>query len=114
MTRVLLGKTPPELPELLATDAGTEVVYHVALQQSKYWSNIDPKASQPREGMCYHVLSRYPFTAFCIEVEALTYTIPDILKAHRQHDLYTNFGMFQVPLIDNVFEEALGTQVMCT
>lgn len=50
MTKVLLGQPPPELPDLFATDAATEVVYHVALQQSKYWMNIDPKASEPKEG----------------------------------------------------------------
>lgn len=48
-----------------------------------------------------------------LEIEPHIHTIPDILKAHRQHYLYTEFGMFQVPLLVDAFEEALGTQVMC-
>lgn len=34
-----------------ASEAATEVVYQVALEQSKYWKCIDVKACEPPEGM---------------------------------------------------------------
>lgn len=34
----------------MASEAGTETVWQVALEQSKYWKGINPKACEPREG----------------------------------------------------------------
>lgn len=36
---------------MMASEAGTETVWQVALEQSKYWKSINPKACEPREGM---------------------------------------------------------------
>ena len=40
--------------------------------------------------------------------------ITEILKAHRQHYLYTQHNMMQVPLINPELEERFATQIMCT
>jgi hypothetical protein len=37
----------------------------------------------------------------------------EILKAHRQHNLYSEHRMFQIPLLDED-EGRYGAQVMCT
>jgi len=50
VTKVLLGEAPDELPPLKANEAATETVWLVALEQSKYWTSVDPKACEPREG----------------------------------------------------------------
>ncbi|EGO01316.1 hypothetical protein SERLA73DRAFT_72261 [Serpula lacrymans var. lacrymans S7.3] len=97
VTRVMLGEPPEELPPMTATEAATETVWQVALEQSKYWKSVKPKACEPRE-----------------ELEPLSFSIPEILKAHRQHYLYTTYDMLQIPLMTEAFEKALGTQVLCT
>ena len=38
----------------------------------------------------------------------------EILKAHRQHYLYTNYDMMQVPMLNSELEERFSSQVMCT
>ncbi|KIJ61334.1 hypothetical protein HYDPIDRAFT_96746 [Hydnomerulius pinastri MD-312] len=96
VARVLLGDAPPELPPMVASEAGTETVWQVALEQSKYWKNINPKACEPRD-----------------EMEEIAFSIPEILKAHRQHFLYSQYQMLQVPLMP-AYEERYGLQVMCT
>lgn len=40
--------------------------------------------------------------------------LAEILKGHRQHFLYTQYQMLQVPLMTKVYEERFGSQVMCT
>ena len=52
VTKVLLGHAPDELPPMIASDTATETVWQTAIEQSKYWKNIDPKACEPREGVC--------------------------------------------------------------
>ncbi|KAG9316543.1 histone deacetylase clr3 [Chiua virens] len=96
VARTLLGDAPPELPPMMASEAGTETVWHVALEQSKYWKNINPKACEPRE-----------------EMDEITFSIPEILKGHRQHFMYSQYKMLQVPLMP-AYEERYGSQVMCT
>ncbi|KAN0091071.1 hypothetical protein V8E55_004637 [Tylopilus felleus] len=96
VARVLLGDAPPELPPMMASEAGTETVWQVALEQSKYWRSINPKACEPRE-----------------EMDEITFSIPEILKGHRQHFLYSQYQMLQVPLMP-AYEERYGSQVMCT
>ncbi|KIJ18774.1 hypothetical protein PAXINDRAFT_71358 [Paxillus involutus ATCC 200175] len=96
VARVLLGDAPPELPPMMASEAGTETVWQVALEQSKYWKSIHPKACEPREQM-----------------DEITFSIPEILKAHRQHFLYSQYEMLQVPLMP-AYEDRYGSQVMCT
>ncbi|KII92267.1 hypothetical protein PLICRDRAFT_172376 [Plicaturopsis crispa FD-325 SS-3] len=97
VTRVILGESPPELQPMVAGEIATETIWQVAREQSKYWKNVDPKACEPRE-----------------ELERITFSIPEILKAHRQYDLYKNYGMLQVPLVNAAIEERFGTQVMCS
>jgi len=62
VTKILLGEPPEELPPLVATDAGSEVVWLVAREQSKYWKSLDPKALEPRAGTKY----TYSFFLFSI------------------------------------------------
>ncbi|KAH7913895.1 histone deacetylase clr3 [Hygrophoropsis aurantiaca] len=94
---VLLGNPPPELPPQQVNEFGTETVWQVAMEQSKYWKSINPKACEPRESM-----------------GEATFSIPEILKAHRQHYLYTQYKMLQVPLMTQAFEERFGSQVICS
>ncbi|KAH8996551.1 histone deacetylase complex protein [Lactarius hatsudake] len=83
--RMLLGEAPPELPTLVASEVEAETVWLVAKEQSKYWKNINIKACLPKE-----------------EFEELAFDVPEILKAHRQDYMYSNFGMLEVPLmLDN-------------
>ncbi|KAH7888763.1 histone deacetylase clr3 [Phlebopus sp. FC_14] len=96
VARTLLGEAPPELPPMVASEAGTETVWQVALEQSKYWKTVNPKACEPRE-----------------DVDEITFSIPEILKGHRQHFLYSQYQMLQVPLMP-AYEERYGSQVMCT
>lgn len=39
---------------MVASEVATETIWHVALEQSKYWKNIDPKACEPVEGTSRH------------------------------------------------------------
>jgi histone deacetylase 6 len=132
VTKVILGEAPPELPPMVAGETATETVWQVAMEQSKYWKNIDPKACEPREG------GNYGGACVCIlicltEVEEMAFSIPgtwlfcndqpdwseytgfaEILKAHRQHYLYTQHQMLQVPLMTEELESRFGTQIMCS
>ncbi|KAG5639404.1 hypothetical protein H0H81_002936 [Sphagnurus paluster] len=94
---VLLGEAPAQLPPMVAGEAATETVFLVAREQSKYWKSVDPKACEPREGL-----------------EEISFSIPEILKAHRQHYLYTQHDMMQIPLITAELEKRFSTQIMCT
>jgi histone deacetylase 6 len=117
---------------MVAGETATETVWQVAMEQSKYWKNIDPKACEPREGRnhgsaCVHILMSLA------EVEEMAFSIPgtwlfcgyqldwlehirfaEILKAHRQHYLYTQHQMLQVPLMTEELESRFGTQIMCS
>ncbi|KAF5321404.1 hypothetical protein D9619_001742 [Psilocybe cf. subviscida] len=97
VTRVLLGQAPDELPSLKANELATETVWLVSREQSKYWKSVDPKACDPQE-----------------DFEPISFSIPEILKAHRQHDLYTNYGMMQVPMMTQELETMFASQIMCT
>lgn len=35
---------------MVASEIATETIWQVALEQSKYWKNINPKAADPLEG----------------------------------------------------------------
>lgn len=50
VAKILLGEAPPMLPPMEANTAATETVWQVAVEQSKYWKSISPKAAEPREG----------------------------------------------------------------
>ncbi|KAF9049799.1 histone deacetylase complex protein [Panaeolus papilionaceus] len=97
VARVLLGQAPDELPPLIANEFATETIWNVAREQSKYWKSVDPKGCEPRE-----------------EVESISFSIPEILKAHRQHYLAKTHGMFQVPMATAELEELFSSQIMCS
>lgn len=97
---------------MMASEAGTETVWQVALEQSKYWKSINPKACEPREGV-YITPAIILFVTVCTEMDEITFSIPEILKGHRQHFLYSQYQMLQVPLMP-AYEERYGSQVMCT
>ncbi|KAG6916665.1 hypothetical protein DXG01_005889 [Tephrocybe rancida] len=97
VTAVLLGEPPSQLPPMVAGESATETVFLVAREQSKYWKNVDPKACEPREGL-----------------EDISFSIPEILKAHRQHYLYTQHDMMQIPLMSPELERRFSTQIMCS
>jgi len=50
VTKVILGEAPPELSPMVAGETATETIWQVAMEQSKHWKNVDPKACEPREG----------------------------------------------------------------
>ncbi|KAF4563367.1 Histone deacetylase hda1 [Pleurotus pulmonarius] len=81
VTRVILGEPPEELPPMIATDTATETVWMVAKEQSKYWKSVDPMSCEPTRE----------------DVDSLAFSLPEVLKAHRQHYLYTHYDMLAVP-----------------
>jgi histone deacetylase 6 len=44
---------------MMASETGTETVWQVAMEQSKYWKNVDPKACEPREGKELDIFAIY-------------------------------------------------------
>ncbi|KAI0773740.1 histone deacetylase complex protein [Fomes fomentarius] len=97
VTQVILGDVPPQMPPLTASELATETIYAVAMEQSKYWKNLDPKKCEPIE-----------------EVEPLAISFPELLKAHRQNYLFQKHGMVQVPLLAPALVERFDGQVACT
>ncbi|KAF6761227.1 histone deacetylase clr3 [Ephemerocybe angulata] len=97
VTRVLLGQAPDELPPMVASAEATETVWLVAKQQSRFWKSVDAAACEPRE-----------------EVDKISFSIPEILKAHRQYYLYTTHEMMQIPLMNEALESRFSGQVMST
>ncbi|KAF8630632.1 hypothetical protein AX15_002783 [Amanita polypyramis BW_CC] len=97
VVKVLLGEAPDELAPLVASEAGTETVWLVAREQSKYWKSVDPKACEPREGL-----------------EDVSFSVPEILKAHRQHYLFVQHGMLQIPLVSKELEDRFSAQITCS
>lgn len=97
VARILVGEAPPELPPMAASDIATETIYQVALEQSKYWKCMEPKAVEPRE-----------------EVQDITVSIPELLKAHRQQYLFKSHGMLQVPFVTQELKDRFFSQVTCT
>jgi len=115
---------------MIASEAGTETVWQVALEQSKYWKSVNPKACEPRDGITPLWRSRsYLLNKVLADVDDITFSIPgtaivtyycvlilhtaEILKGHRQHFLYAQYQMLQIPMIP-AYEERYGSQAMCT
>lgn len=40
---------------MVASEVGTETIWQVAMEQSKYWKNLDPKSCEPQESMGFSV-----------------------------------------------------------
>ncbi|KAF9501558.1 hypothetical protein BDN71DRAFT_1501269 [Pleurotus eryngii] len=81
VTRVILGEPPEELPPMVASETATETIWMVAKEQSKYWKSVDPVSCEPTRE----------------DVDNLAFSIPEILKAHRQYYLYSHYDMLAVP-----------------
>lgn len=118
---------------MIASDAATETIWHVAMEQSKYWKNVDPKSCDPLEGMLVIHCTRTILTITPIEMEPAAFTIPgipkdtslhkslvsheyfaELLKAHRQEYLFQEHGMVTVPLVSQALTDRFSTQVACT
>lgn len=41
-------------------------------------------------------------------------TTPDILKIHRAHHLFSEYGLFEIPLASEELNDAFASQVICT
>ncbi|KAJ7251506.1 hypothetical protein B0H12DRAFT_1119273 [Mycena haematopus] len=96
VTEIILGGAPPEMRSMVASEAAAETVWLVAREQSKYWKSVSPKACEPQEEA------------------SLTFSVPEILKLHRQYYLYSKHDMMQVPLVGAELEHRFSAQVMCT
>lgn len=64
-----------------ASEAATEVVYQVALEQSKYWKCIDVKACEPPEGMSSFPI--LPPSSFLLPPSLLPFYLPASRKKKR-------------------------------
>ncbi|KAH9921519.1 histone deacetylase complex protein [Epithele typhae] len=97
VTNVILGEVPPMLPPMTASEAATETIWQVAMEQSKYWKNLDPKSCEPIE-----------------EMEPIAISVPELLKAHRADYLFKTHGMVELPLLNPALTERYSAQVACT
>jgi histone deacetylase 6 len=53
VVKIMLGEAPPEMPPLQVSELGTETIWLVAKEQSKYWKYLDPKSCEPLEGQLH-------------------------------------------------------------
>ncbi|KAF7361827.1 Histone deacetylase clr3 [Mycena venus] len=97
VTEIILGGAPAEMRSMVANEAAAETVWLVAMEQSKYWKSVSPKACEPQE-----------------DASSLAFSVPEILKLHRQYYLYSKHDMMQVPLVGAELEQRFSAQVMCT
>lgn len=97
VTKVLLGEPPDELGPMVASEEGAETIWLVAKEQSRFWNNVDPKQCEPRE-----------------DFDESTFSIPEILKAHRQQYMHT-MDMMQIPLLlQTGVDPSFDGQIICT
>lgn len=61
---------------MIASEAGTETVWQVALEQSKYWKSVNPKACEPRDGITFLWRSWFSTNKSLIDVDDITFSIP--------------------------------------
>ncbi|THG99948.1 hypothetical protein EW026_g2521 [Hermanssonia centrifuga] len=97
VAKVILGEAPPVLEPMVATEIATETVWQVAMQQSKFWKSVTPKACEPRD-----------------DIEEISFSIPELLKAHRQEYLFRTHDMLQIPFVKPELDELYSSQVTCT
>lgn len=137
VAQVLLGELPPQLEPMVASEVATETLWQVAMEQSKYWNNVDPKACEPLEGLYWalfeRIISNEGLFISLTDVEPITFSIPgiylypvslhqplliesalELLKAHRQDYLFRTHGMVEVPLMSEALIQRFSTQVTCT
>ena len=75
MVKVILGEAPDELRPMIAGESATETVWQVALEQSKYWKSVDPKACEPQEGRYLSLIYTSSIDPHP-EFEPITFSIP--------------------------------------
>ncbi|KAI0690095.1 histone deacetylase complex protein [Cytidiella melzeri] len=97
VAKVLLGEAPPQLEPMIASVEATETVFQVAMHQSQWWKSLNPKKLEPRE-----------------DIEEISFSIPELLKAHRQDYLFRTYDMLQVPFVAPALEDRFSSQVTCT
>ncbi|KAI0085134.1 histone deacetylase complex protein [Irpex rosettiformis] len=97
VAKVLLGEAPPQLDPLVASVEATETVFQVAMHQSQFWKTLNPKKIEPRE-----------------DIEEISFSIPELLKAHRQEYLFRTHDMLAVPFASTALEDRFSSQVACT
>ncbi|KIY50308.1 histone deacetylase complex protein [Fistulina hepatica ATCC 64428] len=97
VTKVVCGDPPEELPPLTASEVGAETVWLVSKQHCQFWKCLDPRACEPRE-----------------EVEPMSYTIPELVKAHRQYFLASQYHLMAIPILDSDLNERFSTQLLCS
>ena len=62
---------------MVASETATETIWQVAMEQSKYWKNVDPKACEPREGKNYNIMG-FALLICIAEVEEMAFSIPGL------------------------------------
>ncbi|CAL1706955.1 unnamed protein product [Somion occarium] len=98
VTQTILGEAPQQLDPMVVSEVAAETIWQVALEQSKHWKNINPKACDPLQP----------------EDDSVTFSIPELLKAHRQDYLYRQHEMLQVPFAPEALDERFSAQAACT
>lgn len=58
-------------------------------------------------------LSRSPVSFSIYTLSLVLKNILEILKAHRQHYLFTQHGMLQIPLVSKELEDRFSAQITC-
>ena len=133
VARVLLGEAPPELEPLTASPEATDTFWQVAMEQSKYWNNVEPTALEPREGQKPRASMLPLLMSLSAEMEDISFSIPgmtfwlltstpmltflwfaEILKAHRMDYLFRTHDMLQVPFVTPALDDRFSSQVACT
>jgi hypothetical protein len=72
VAKVILGDPPPRLPPMTASADGMETIWHVAMEQSKYWKGISPKACEPRESEFLCIYLAELLNHLCVAIPAKT------------------------------------------
>ncbi|KAK7034374.1 hypothetical protein R3P38DRAFT_2426742, partial [Favolaschia claudopus] len=93
VTEIIMGGAPPEMGPMVASEAGARTVWLVARQQSQYWKSLNARACEP-EGLPLGLIA-----------------MPEILKLHRQHYMYSEHGMKEVPLLSAELQQRFSGQV---
>lgn len=67
---------------MVANETATETIWQCAMEQSKYWKNVDPKSCEPREGELQCALSAVEYLTLSADFDDMSFSIPG------NHSLY--------------------------
>ncbi|KAK7026903.1 histone deacetylase complex protein [Favolaschia claudopus] len=114
VTEIIMGGAPPEMGPMVASEAGARTVWLVARQQSQYWKSLNARACEPEGLPC--AAASYSSYKTVVPTEANSPPLPtqEILKLHRQHYMYSEHGMMEVPLVSAELEQRFSGQVICS